>query len=170
MMIKTVREQIIQRIVAQLGQISREAGYSHDIGTENIYRQESVIEQGKVPGMTIWELVERRERNQYGGTVKKLGIKIEGVVLVESGEHPAEVSNQLLGDIEKALIIGDISLDELIDDIQDTSAEIITLPYARQPLADTDDVVHLPLDRQLAGAIVSFEIAYTTEWGDPYTQ
>jgi predicted transcriptional regulator len=64
------------------------------------------------------------------------------------------VSNELLGDLEKALIIGDTTLDELIDDIQDIAAEI----------------THLTANRGLAGATIDFEIRYTTEWGDPYTQ
>ena len=150
---KTVREHIIERIITQLENITVANGYENNIGPGNVYRETPVIEKERVPAISVWELLERRERNQYGGTVRTLRIKIEGIVDAQGQNHPAKVSNSLLGDIETALIIGDMSLDDLIDDIQDISAEI----------------THFPIERQLAGALIDFEIKYTTEWGDPYT-
>jgi len=152
---KTIREKIIGRIMDQLETITVSNGYNNDIGSGNIYRQESIIEKGLIPAMSVWELSESRERNNYGGTVRILTIKIEAIVPINGNKHPASVSNELLGDIEKALIIGDVTLDELIDDIQDIAAEIIQLPI---------------IDRRAAGASTDFEMTYTTEWGDPYTQ
>ena len=32
------------------------------------------------------------------------------------------------------------------------------------------EITHLPLNWKVAGATIDFEIKYTTEWGDPYTQ
>ncbi len=150
---KTVRERIIEKIITQLESIMIANGYANNIGPGHVYREIPVIEKERVPAISVWELAERRERNQYGGTIRTLKVKIEGIVDAQGQIHPAKISNSLLGDIETALIIGDMSLDELIDDIQDTTAEI----------------THFPAEKQLAGALIDFEIKYTTEWGDPYT-
>ncbi|ALG68087.1 hypothetical protein [Beggiatoa leptomitoformis] len=150
----TIREQIIQRILTQLETISTANGYENTIGLGNVYRQEAVIKQANPPAAAVWELEEERKRNAYGGTVRVLKVRIEAIVSAPVDKHPAMVSNALLGDIEKALIIADVSLDILIDDIQDVAAEI----------------AHFPQNKGLAGAAIDFEIKYTTEWGDPYSQ
>lgn len=167
---KTIRERIIERIIAQLETIAVFNGYEHNIGVGHVYRQEAILERGLAPAAVVWELSETRKRNAYGGTVRTLNVRIEGIVEVSEGKHPAVVSNELLGDIEKSLIIRDTSLDELIDDIQDTAAEIVQFPVNRRFKDLTSDILQLPIDRQLAGAAVDFEIKYTTEWGDPYAQ
>ena len=154
---KTIREKIIERMIAQLETITKSNSYNSNLGQGSIYRQESIIEKiekGDNPALSVWELSEIRERNNYGGTVRILTVKIEAIGEVKENKHPAMVSNELLGDIEKALIMGDITLDELIDDIQDVAAEI--LPFDKE--------------KKLAGASIDFEISYTTEWGDPYSQ
>lgn len=171
---KTIREQIIERIIAQLETITVVNGYHNNIGVGYVYRQESILEQVHTPAISVWELAETRERNKYGGTIRELTIRVEAVVQVNDDKHPAEVSNELLGDIEKALIMGDMSLDEFIDDIQDVAAEIIQVPVNRQLteiLSESiSEITHLPLNWKVAGATIDFEIRYTTEWGDPYTQ
>jgi hypothetical protein len=107
-------------------------------------------------------------RNQYGGTVRELSIRIEAIVEVNNDKHPATVSNELLGDIEKALIMGDMTLDEFIDDIQDVGAEITQQPFYKKE--QSAEITQLPIERRVAGATIDFQIRYTTEWGDPYTQ
>jgi hypothetical protein len=154
---KTIREQIIELIVARLETITISNGYENNIGIGRVYREEAVIKQGIAPAISVWELSETRQRNSYGGTVRTLRIKVEGVVGVNGDKHPATASNQLLGDIERALILCDTSLDVFIDDIQDVAAEIA-------------QITSLQGNTTLAGATVDFEIQYTTEWGDPYTQ
>ncbi|KHD07184.1 hypothetical protein PN36_04580 [Candidatus Thiomargarita nelsonii] len=146
---KTIREQIIERLITQLKTITTTNGYHNNIGP--VYRQESVIQHNH--GISIWELSESRKRNRYGGTERILILKIEAIIEINKNKHPATVSNELLGDIEKALILCDTTMDELIDDIQDIRAEII----------------QIPIEKKLAGASIDFEIKYTTEWGDPYT-
>ncbi len=169
---KTIREQIIERVILQLENMTSSNGYDNDIGLGHIYRQESIIEKGH-PGAAVWELSESRTRNNYGGTVRVLTIKIEVIAQVNENKHPVVVSNELLGDIERAFIMGDITLDELIDDIQDIAAEIIYLPSTKNLTLSSEtfpEIIQLPIDRKLAGASIDFEISYTTEWGDPYTQ
>lgn len=151
---RTIREQIIERMIAQLGTITQINGYENEIGPDCIYRECAIIEREIAPSMGIWELSESRERNRFGGTVRVLVVRVEALVRVHAARHPAEISNGLLGDIERALILSDMQLDELIDDIQDIAAEI----------------THFPTDKQLAGATLDFEISYTTEWGNPYLQ
>lgn len=169
---KTIREQIIERVILQLENMTSSNGYNNDIGLGHIYRQESIIEKGH-PGAAVWELSESRARNSYGGTVRVLTIKIEVIAQVNGNKHPVVVSNELLGDIERAFIMGDVTLDELIDDIQDIAAEIIYLPSTKNLTLSSEtfpEIIQLPIDRKLAGASIDFEIRYTTEWGDPYTQ
>jgi hypothetical protein len=172
---KTIREQIIERIFTQLETITNANGYHNDIGPGYVYRQVPIVEQGQSPAISIWELSEIRERNQYGGTERVLTVKVEAIVPVNGNKHPATVSNELLGDIEKALIMGDMSLDELIDDIQDIAAEISSQPVSRKlagmaPNNGMAEIANLPVEQKLAGAAIDFEIRYTTEWGDPYSQ
>ncbi len=149
---KTIREKIIERIISQLEGITTANGYHHEIGPGHVYRQESVVDNGDIPAASVWELSEKRERNSYGGTVRILTIKVEAIVQVNEDQLPATISNELLGDIETALIMGNTTLDELVDDIQDVAAEI----------------THLQPEKN-AGASIDFDIKYTTEWGDPYT-
>jgi hypothetical protein len=170
---KTVREKIIERVIAQLETITISNGYNNDIGHGNVYRQESVTEKNHTPAASVWELSESRERNRYGGTVRLLSIKVEAIVHTNRNKHPATVSNELLGDIEKALIMGDTTLDELIDDIQDVAAEITHhcgKKSSNLVLDASADVVPVFVERGLAGATIEFEIEYTTEWGDPYSR
>ncbi|MDM8569692.1 hypothetical protein QUF50_09325 [Thiotrichales bacterium HSG1] len=161
---KTVREQIIERIIIQLETITKDNGYENDIGEDNVYRQKPVIEQNIIPALSVWELEETRQRNRSGGTVRELLVRVEAIIAVDSGKHPAMVGNQLLGDVEKALIMGDISLDELIDDIQDVAATISNLPANYN-----QKISYLSTDYNLATATIDFKITYTTEWGDPYS-
>ncbi len=148
----TIREQIIECLITQLETITFANGYATDIGVGNVYRSVAVLEQQLVPAISVWEQAEMRERNKFGGTVKTLTVRIEGLVDARGDRHPNAVANALLGDLEKALMLSDTSLDPLIDDIQDIAAEIA--PFNRE--------------QQLAGAIIEFEIQYTTEWGNPY--
>ncbi len=149
---KTIREQIIECLMAQLETITPTNGYASLVGIGNVYRGVPVLEQQVVPAISIWEQAEMRERNKFGGTVKTLSIRIEGLIETNGDKHPSSVANALLGDLEKALMLSDTTLDPLINDIQDTAAS----------------VVHFDFDQQLAGAIIEFEIQYTTEWGNPY--
>ncbi|MCK5536579.1 MAG: hypothetical protein KAH84_00360 [Thiomargarita sp.] len=167
---KTIREKIIERIVTQLKLIIVSNGYNNNIGLIPIFRQEPVVEKNS-PSISIWELSETRERNSYGGTIRTLTIKIEVAIEVYENEHPMVISNELLGDIEKALIMANVTLDELIDDIQDIAAEIIQFPRAEtlNNILAFDKKVVQPSVKNLAGASIDFKINYTTEWGDPYT-
>ncbi len=172
---KTIREQIIERIIAELESITPANGYHNNIGLGHVYRQESVIEKNTIPAVSVWEISESRERNKYGGTVRVLIVKVEAIVQVNGNKQPATVSNELLADIETALIMGGeaANLDELIDDIQDIAAEIALMPadndLSPELSHSTPDIVPLPIERKLAGASIDFEISYTTAWGDPYT-
>ena len=167
---KTIREQIVERIITQLETITKENGYDNNIGSGNVYRQESVIEKNIVPALAVWELEETRERNQSGGTVRELIIRVEAIVAVNNDKHHAAVGNQLLGDVEKALIMGDMTLDELIDDIQDVAATISRLPRIPPTYIPKAEISYLSTNYKIATATIDFEIIYTTEWGDPYTQ
>ncbi|MCK5716189.1 MAG: hypothetical protein KAH77_01780 [Thiomargarita sp.] len=150
----TIREQIIKRIISLLQNISVDNDYNHTLGLNHIYRNEPIINKEQMPATSIWELSESRERNKYGGTVRRLMIRIEILMVVTENRIPATISNELLGDLETALIMGDITLDELIEDIQDVAAHI----------------THTTCDSHtLASASIDFEIKYITEWGDPYT-
>ncbi len=139
--------------MAQLETITLANGYNTEIGMGNVYRSVPVLEQRVVPAISIWEQAEMRERNKFGGTVKTLSVRIEGLVETNGDNHPSSVANALLGDLETALMLSDTTLDPLINDIQDTAAE----------------VVHFDFDQQLAGAVIEFSIQYTTEWGNPYS-
>ncbi len=171
---KTIREQIIERIITELENITPANGYHNNIGIGHVYRQESVIEKNLIPAVSVWEMSESRQRNKYGGTVRVLIVKVEAIVQVNGNKQAATVSNELLADMETALIIGGekANLEELIDDIQDIAAEIALMPVDNElypELSNIPDIVPLPIDRQLAGASIDFEITYTTAWGDPYS-
>ena len=149
---KTIRERIIEGFIAQLETINRANGYSIEIGKGRVFRGVPVIEQCNPPAASVWELEEKRSRNTYGGTVRILKLRVESAVEAHDDQHPLAVSNALLGDLEKAMMLYDSAMDMFVDDIQDVAAE----------------VVHLPVDQQLAAVMLDFELHYTTEWGNPY--
>ncbi|OUD12567.1 hypothetical protein [Thioflexithrix psekupsensis] len=173
---KTIREQIIERVMTQLESIHVDNGYHNIIGSGRVFRHEPMVARFQAPSAVVWELAEQRHRNRFGGTVRTLTIKVEAIVEVLDQEHPVAVSNMLLGDLERVLIIADTSLDELIDDIQDVAAYIDQTPLQRHlSLLNTDashnapsDVIQFPQQRAFAIAAIDFEITYTTEWGNPY--
>ncbi len=170
---KTIREQIIERIIAQLESIHTLNGYLTNIGEGRVFRHEPMVAHCQAPAIVVWEMSEIRHRNNFGGTVRTLHIKVEAVVKTE-GEHPAIVSNHLLGDIERSLIMGDVSLDELIDDIQDIAATIGQIPDCREltalPINGEVAIESISAIETFATATLEFEIIYTTEWGNPYQQ
>jgi len=153
---KTVRERIIETIVAQLENININNGYENTLGEGRIYRGIPVIRRKYPPPVgSIWELPEKRERNQFGGTIHRLLIRIEAMVEAAVGRDPASTANGLLGDITKALMLSDIAAEPLVDDLQDVAAEIMYFD---------DDELSL-----FAAVSLDFEIRYVTEWGNPYT-
>ena len=153
---KTVRERIIENIVAQLENINIINGYENTLGEGRIYRGISVIRRKYPPPVgSIWELPEKRERNQFGGTIHRLLIRIVAMVETAVGRDPASTANGLLGDITKALMLSDIATEPLVDDLQDVAAEIVYFD---------DDELSL-----FAAVTLDFEIRYVTEWGNPYT-
>jgi hypothetical protein len=153
---KTVRERIIENIVAQLENINIINGYENTLGEGHIYRGVPVIRRKyPPPAGSVWELPEKRERNQFGGTIHRLLIRIEAMVETVTGRDPASTANGLLGDITKALMLSDIAAEPLVDDLQDIAAEIIYFD---------DDELSL-----VAAVSLDFEIRYVTEWGNPYT-
>ncbi|MEY3218811.1 MAG: hypothetical protein RIT27_168 [Pseudomonadota bacterium] len=153
---KTVRERIIENIVAQLEAINTNNGYENTLGNGRIYRGVPVIRRKYPPPVgSVWELPEKRERNQFGGTVNRLLIRIDAMVETIIGRDPASTANGLLGDITKALMLSDVASEPLIDDLQDVAAEIIYFEEEECAL--------------IAAVSIDFEIRYITEWGNPYT-
>jgi|WetSurMetagenome_2_1015567.scaffolds.fasta_scaffold35589_2 hypothetical protein len=155
---KTVRERIIGNIVAQLENVNTNNGYENTLGAGRIYRGIPVVRRKYPPPVgSVWELTEKRERNQFGGTIHRLLVRIEAMVESPIGRDPASTANGLLGDIAKALMLSDtdIAAEPLVDDLQDIAAEIIYFD---------DEELSL-----FAAVTLDFEIRYITEWGNPYT-
>lgn len=153
---KTVRERIIESIVTQLENITPNNGYENTLGKGRIYRGVPVIRRKYPPPVgSVWELPEKRERNQFGGTIHRLLVRIEAMVETSTGRDPISTANGLLGDITKALMLSDGCAEPLVDDLQDVAAEIVYF--------DDEDFF------LVAAVSLDFEIRYVTEWGNPYT-
>ena len=91
---KTVRERIIENIVTQLENINQNNGYENTLGEGRIYRGVPVIRRKYPPPVgSVWELPEKRERNQFGGTIHRLLVRIEAMVETSVGRDPASTAN-----------------------------------------------------------------------------
>lgn len=149
----TIRECIIQDVIARLAGITVANGYSTGIGA-NVLRAKKVIDEDDIPSCNVWPRPETAQK-RYGQDVCVMPILIEGIM--EFGaENPSVISERILGDLKKA--IGDPAWSRSPDYID----SIAYVSGGTENYPDEEDIT--------VGATALFNVAYNTVAGDPYIQ
>jgi len=149
----TIRELIIQDIIARLGVITVANGYNTGIGV-NVQRAKKAIDEDDVPVCNVWPRPETSEK-RYGQELCTMPVLIEGVMEFGS-ENPSVVSERILGDLKKAM--GDLAWLQSLDYID----SIAYVSGGSESYPDEEDVT--------VGAMAVFNISYMTAIGDPYSR
>jgi len=148
----TIREIIIQDVIARLANIRMANGYNTDIG-RNVLRARKIISADDLPSCIVWPKSETAE-SKYGLTVCTMPVLIEG--LVEFGdENPSVVSEKMLGDFIKNI------LSPLWSRSPDYIDSIAYVSGGTDEYPDEEDLT--------VGTSAIFNFAYTTAIGDPYS-
>lgn len=151
---ETIREQIVQRIVALLSGISTENGYNNNVpGT--IFRNRDVLDDIDF-GESAVGVNEDEETRQatYSQQIRTLPISIIFAKYVDNSEIPVEAS-RIAGDLEKftTLIESDTEIKELIRSVSVRSISV-SAAAART---------------QIAACQITYDVVFATKRGDPYT-
>ena len=152
-MTDTIREIVIQNIMARLAIMTIANGYKTNCGS-NVQRVRKLLSPEELPASVVWPGTEKAEQC-YGELKNTMPVKIEGIVVFGS-ENPSVVSERILGDLKKCILSHTwIRSPDYIDKIIYTGG-------------GTDEY---PDDGMISvGASASFEITYTEKIGDPYSQ
>ncbi len=104
-MADTVRELCIQEIVARLGVITIAGGYNTDIGAFVARASRQLVPDvspAQIPGCNVFPHPETAAA-KYGEHVCTMQVVIEAQASYET-DNPSVVSEQMLGDLKKALL------------------------------------------------------------------
>lgn len=150
---ETVREIVIQGLVARAAEITQDNGYATDIGA-NVFRARKNLDPSDLPAVVIFPGIEEAA-HQYGGLSCTMPVRIEGVMLFE-GENPSVVSEKILGDLKKCF---------LGDDWSRSPDYVDKIVYTR---GGTDDY---PEEGQVSvGAMIQIDVGYASRLDDPTQQ
>lgn len=106
-MVETIRERIIQAVIAKLAEATVARGYQYDIGA-NVRRVDSRLSEDDLPACNVWPQQEQ-VRQEYGLNVCEMEIKVEALALIGDG-NASQISERLLGDLIEALTATKYSL------------------------------------------------------------
>jgi len=150
-MADTIRELILQDVVAQLGNINTANGYNTNCG-QNVARAQMEFPLDSLPGAAVIPGDESAE-HAYGEQSLTMALDIHA--LHKRGDTDiAVLAEQMLGDLISCLVGGQSNI-SYIDSLAYTGGGVDDWPA--------------PEDQALS-ARVSIEIEYTTVIGDPYSQ
>lgn len=144
----TIREVIIQDILARAATIRTANGYGTNIGAT----VERANNNPSAPCVNVFPGVENATK-AYGKQMPIMPVVIEGYLLY-GNENPSVVSERILGDLIKAFCSPSWSRSpDYIDGIDYAQGGTASYP-------DNEDVT--------VGASIGINIRYTTALGDPY--
>jgi len=151
-MADTIRELIIQDLVAQLETLTIVNGYNTSVG--------QIVQRGLIPvdmtqqaaAVFVQPGVESAER-EYGDQVLTMPVQIDAVHSL-GGDNASVLGEQVLGDLLSCLIGG-----------RDNISRIESLVYSSGGIED-----YPAKEDQLLWVQMSIEITYITVLGDPYSQ
>ena len=148
----TIREIIIQNIIARMASIRIAGGYNTDVG-RNVERARKIISADDLPSCIVWPGMETAEK-KYGLTVCTMPVTVEGII--EFGaENPSVVSERILGDLIKNI------LSPLWSRSPDYISSIAYISGGTDSYPDEENMT--------VGAMALFHIVYSTAIGDPYS-
>ena len=152
----SVRERILQRIVALIGSINSGSVYEYalDLGDARVHRNRGVFGTDEIPAACIWDTDEEQRDNAiYGRSKRIMSIQIDTVTKIEIEATGSILGNTYAAEIEYAILHQyDAALNELIDGIECTGIAIAAVQPGSRAI----------------GVTVSFNITFTTQRGDPF--
>ena len=161
-MADTIREIIIQDIMARLVEITVDGGYNTDIGAR-VYRVRKMVDPEELPACVVWPQPETAE-NGYGQLKCKMQMRVEGIA--DFGTTNASVvAEKILGDLKKCLLARE---NETVSPSTGWSRSPDYIDSIIYTGGGTDEY---PEEGALSvGTYATFEITYYTKAEDPYTQ
>ncbi len=151
-MADTIREQIIQAIIARAGTLRAANGYNTDCG-QGVKRAEKDLEPKDLPAVVAWPQPEEAERRS-GKNICTTQIKLE--TYMEFGAvNPSVVQEQMLGDLIKCVTDPAAPVTPLADDIFYKEGGPAGQPEAGE---------------SITAVVATFEIKYSYKIGNPYEQ
>lgn len=152
-MSNTIREKILQQILARLAVITIANGCQTGVGT-NVVRARRSIDPDELPAAVLWPRPETAEEI-YGRTRCAMPVRVEGLAAMGSG-NASVISEKILGDLVKCLVSSAwVRSPEYITDIAYRGGGTETYP------AEGETAV---------GTYADFIITYETKIGDPFSQ
>lgn len=149
----SIREQIIQAIFARLETITTANGYNVSVA-DNANRAKKNYDEYELPALTLWAGQEVNER-LFNVNERKMVIDIESLKLLENETLTDDaITNQMIADIQKCMGTYSATVSDLIDGMNETNTE---------PIYPDDG-------SSIISVRVTYEVAYSTVKGDPYSQ
>jgi len=143
------RERAIQAIESRLLTIAISNGFNLDI--KNVNRARRSYDDSELPAISIFDGIESSEY-KYSKSTNILELNVEAHNLY-GDINPSVMANMMIADIIQAITNGDTTLSGLVDSIQYSGSDI-----------------NYPEDGDVTvSALVSFNILYSFNKGDPYT-
>lgn len=158
----TIREIIIQDFISRLAVITQANGYNTAIGG-NVLRARKHVDPDEMPCCVVWPGTETAEAS-YGSNNCRMTMRIEGLAVFGT-ENPSVVSERILGDLKQCIFqpgnafssppAGWLRSPDYIDSLSYTGGGTEEYPDEGQ---------------KTTGAMISVEVEYTEDIGDPYSQ
>lgn len=149
---QTIRELIIQGIVAQLETIRLVNGYNSDIG-QVVQRGLVPVDLSTVPAVVFVQPGVESSTREFGQHVHTMPVQIDAVRTLEDRNASVQ-GEEVLGDLVQCIVGGRESV-EHVEDIDYTGGGIEDYPTKED---------------QLLWVQVSVDVVYTTLIGNPYSQ
>ena len=115
----SIREQVVQGLVARLGVVSVGNGYSF---SPTIYRAVRELLDTSLPAITVWDQAEETEP-RGSALVQAMTVQIETMREVDD-KNFSIIGNQSLADMKRALLAPDSTLGGIADGINLVSSSI----------------------------------------------
>lgn len=158
----TIREIIILDFLARVSVITTVNGYRTNIGSK-VLRSRKKVDDDELPAVVVFPGVENAQ-NAYGKTSCKMTMRIEGIARFGTTD-PQVMSEMILADLKKCILAPENKLISPASGWSRSPDYIDSIIYTEGGNEDP------PEDGQTtAGAYAAFEVGYTTNLNDPYSQ
>lgn len=154
-MADSIREQIIQAVVARAGLIRTSNGYNTDVGEDSV-RATKTADAGTIQQVVVIPREETSEKTRFGKMSHSFPVDIHAFVAMTPGtDNASQKSEAVYTDLISAMTNPSSPISTLFESITHTGGGGVEL-------ADNEST--------LAGARATFEIKYITALGDPAAQ
>jgi hypothetical protein len=147
----TIREKVVQALVARLGNITLANGYNYALGAA-VKRCRQSYSEAEMPALTVWD---RTETATMHYQVMRIAMETDiDAVVGTTADGASTAAGKVIADIVKAVTGGDSTLGGVADGILYNSAE---------PQYHEDGSEYVTVR-------VSLTLLFRHKAGDPYTQ